>query len=125
MEFIETKSAPAAVGPYSQAVIVDGFVYTSGQIGLVPETGVLAAGGVEAEARQALGNLSAVLEAAGSSLGRVVKTTLFLADINDFKRVNAVYADAMGEHRPARSTVQAGALPLGARFEIEAVARTS
>jgi 2-iminobutanoate/2-iminopropanoate deaminase len=125
MEFINTKSAPAAVGPYSQAVVVDGFVYTSGQIGLQPESGKLVPGGVEAEARQVVDNLTAVLEAAGSSLGRVVKTTIFLADIDDFKRINAVYADAMGEHRPARSTVQAGALPLGARIEIEAVARVS
>jgi 2-iminobutanoate/2-iminopropanoate deaminase len=125
MEFIETQSAPAAVGPYSQAVTVSGFVYTSGQIGLVPGTGAMVEGGVEAEARQALDNLSAVLDAAGSSLEKVVKTTIFLADINDFKRVNAVYAEAMKEHRPARSTVQAGALPLGARIEIEAVARVS
>lgn len=125
MEFIETTTAPAAVGPYSQAVVEGGFVFTSGQIGLDPGSGSLVPDGVEAEARQALANLSAVLQAAGTSLERVVKTTIFLADIGDFKRVNAVYAEAMGAHRPARSTVQAGALPLGARIEIEAVARIS
>jgi len=125
MEFIETQSAPAAVGPYSQAVTEGGFVFTSGQIGLDPQSGALVPGGVEAEARQALRNLEAVLGAAGASLDRVVKTTIFLADIGDFGRVNAVYAEAMGAHRPARSTVQAGALPLGARIEIEAVARNS
>jgi 2-iminobutanoate/2-iminopropanoate deaminase len=125
MEFIETQSAPAAVGPYSQAVTEGGFVFTSGQIGLDPQSGALVPGGVEAEAKQALRNLEAVLGAAGASLDRVVKTTIFLADIGDFKRVNVIYADAMGAHRPARSTVQAGALPLGARVEIEAVARNS
>lgn len=122
MQFVNTEKAPAAVGPYSQAVIVDGRVYTAGQVGLDPETGALVPGGIEGETRRALRNLAAVLEAAGSSLDGVVKTTLFLADMGDFRTVNAVYAEAFGEHRPARSTVEVAALPLGARFEIEAVA---
>ena len=123
MEFVSTKDAPDAVGPYSQAVKVDGFVYTAGQVGLNPRTGKLVEGGVEAEAKQVLANLDAVLVAAGSGLAKVVKTTVFLADINDFQTVNTVYAEAFGDHRPARYTVQAGALPLGARVEIDAVAR--
>jgi len=123
MEFVKTQAAPAAVGPYSQAVVVDGTVYTAGQVGMDPEQGRLVEGGVEAETRRVLANLQAVLEAAGSDLGRVVKTTIYLADIADFQKVNAVYAEAFGDHRPARSTVQAGALPLGARVEIDAVAR--
>jgi len=122
MEFVHTEDAPAAVGPYSQAVKAQGFVFTAGQVGLDPGRGRLVPGGVEAEADRALRNLRAVLEAAGSGLDRVVKTTIYLADIADFQAVNGVYAAAFGEHRPARSTVQAGALPLGARVEIDAVA---
>jgi 2-iminobutanoate/2-iminopropanoate deaminase len=123
MKFIATEAAPRAVGPYSQAVVEGGFVFTAGQVGLDPATGKLVDGGVEGETRRALANLQAVLAAAGSGLDRTVKTTLFLADIRDFQTVNAIYAEAFGDHRPARSTVQAGALPLGARVEIEAVAR--
>ena len=123
MEFVSTKDAPDAVGPYSQAVKVDGFVYTAGQVGLNPRTGTLVEGGVEAEVKQVLANLDAVLVAAGAGLSKIVKTTIFLADINDFQTVNTVYAEAFGDHRPARSTVEAAALPLGARVEIEAVAR--
>jgi len=126
METLHTDAAPAAVGPYSQAVKVDTsrneIVFTAGQIGLDPATGKMVEGGVEAEARQVLANLSAVLEAGGSGLDHVIKTTIFLADMDDFQKVNAVYAEAFGEHRPARSTVQVAALPLGARVEIEAVA---
>jgi 2-iminobutanoate/2-iminopropanoate deaminase len=122
MEFVQTDAAPGAVGPYSQAVKAGGFVFTAGQVGLDPATGKLVGGGVEAETKRVMANLAAVLEAAGSGLDRVVKTTIFLADIADFQAVNAVYAAALGDHRPARSTVQAGALPLGARVEIEAVA---
>lgn len=122
MDFVSTRSAPAAVGPYSQGVRAGGFVFTAGQVGLDPETGKLVDGGVEAETRQVMQNLTQVLEAAGLGLDRIVKTTIFLADIADFQKVNAVYAEALGAHRPARSTVQAGALPLGARVEIEAVA---
>ena len=123
MEFVTTDQAPAAVGPYSQAVKTDGFIFTAGQVGLDPRTGRIVTGGVEPETRRVLANLTAVLKAAGSGLDQIVKTTIFLADMGDFKTVNAVYAEVFGEHRPARSTVQAGALPLGARVEIDAVAR--
>jgi len=122
MEFITTRNAPGAVGPYSQAVRTRELVFTAGQVGLRPDGSGLAGGGIEAETRQVMANLEAVLEAAGSGLHKVVKTTIFLADIADFQAMNAVYAEALGDHRPARSTVQAGALPLGARVEIEAVA---
>ncbi len=122
MKYVQTDRAPAAVGPYSQAVVAEALVFTAGQIGIDPGSGKLVEGGVEAEARQALRNLAAVLDAAGSGLGRAVKTTVFVADMADFGKVNAVYAEAFGDHRPARSTVQAAALPLGARVEIEAVA---
>jgi 2-iminobutanoate/2-iminopropanoate deaminase len=118
---VSTPQAPAAVGPYSQAIVVDRFVYTAGQVGLDPRTGKLVLGGLEPETRQALANLAAILEAAGGGLDRVVKTTVFLADMRDFPVMNAIYAEAFREHRPARSTVQAAALPLGARVEIEAV----
>ena len=121
MKPVSTSHAPAAVGPYSQAIVIDRFVYTAGQVGLDPRTGKLVEGGLEAETRQALANLAAILEAAGGGLGRVVKTTVFLADMRDFPAMNAIYANAFGEHRPARSTVEAAALPLGARVEIEAV----
>jgi len=118
---VSTREAPAAVGPYSQGIVVDRFVYTAGQIGLDPGTGKLVEGGLEAETRRALANLAAILEAAGGGLDRVVKTTVFLADMHDFPAMNAIYAEAFREHRPARSTVQAAALPLGARVEIEAI----
>jgi 2-iminobutanoate/2-iminopropanoate deaminase len=122
MDFVHTDKAPAAVGPYSQAVLAGGFLFTAGQVGLDPATGKLVAGGVEAQARRALANLREVLEAGGSGLSHVVKTTVFVADMADFTTVNGVYAEAFGEHRPARSTVQAAALPLGALVEVEAVA---
>jgi 2-iminobutanoate/2-iminopropanoate deaminase len=122
MEFVQTEAAPKAVGPYSQAVKANGFVFTAGQVALDPVSGRLVEGGVEAETRQVLANLAAVLEAAGSGPGKVVKTTIYLGDITDFQAVNAVYAEFFGTHRPARSTVQAGALPLGAQVEIDAVA---
>ncbi len=121
-EIISAKNAPAAVGPYSHAVKAGGVLYTSGQIGLVPETGVLAEGGVSAQAEQGMKNLGAVLEAAGMSYENVVKTTLFLADIADFAVVNEIYAKYFTGETPARSCVQAGALPKGALFEIEAIA---
>jgi 2-iminobutanoate/2-iminopropanoate deaminase len=121
MKPVSTPQAPAAVGPYSQAMAIDRFVYTAGQVGLDPRTGKLVEGGLEAETRQALANLAAILEAAGAGLDRVIKTTVFLADMRDFPAMNAIYADAFREHRPARSTVQAAGLPLGARVEIEAV----
>ena len=121
MKPVSTRDAPAAVGPYSQGIVVDRFVYTAGQIGLDPGTGKLVEGGLEAETRRALANLAAILEAAGGGFDRVVKTTVFLADMRDFPAMNAIYAEAFREHRPARSTVQAAALPLGARVEIEAI----
>ncbi|MBC7242753.1 MAG: RidA family protein [Anaerolineae bacterium] len=121
-QVIATPKAPAAVGPYSQAIKANGFVFTAGQLGLDPATGKLVEGDVTDQARQALKNLQAILEAAGSSLEQVVKVTVFLKDINDFKRVNEVYAEFFTTQPPARSAVQVAALPLGGLVEIEAVA---
>jgi 2-iminobutanoate/2-iminopropanoate deaminase len=120
-EIIETKNAPAAIGPYSQAIKVEKFVFTAGQIGMSPATGELVEGGITAETERALLNISAVLEAAGSSLKQVVKTTVFLKDLHDFQQMNSVYEQFFGESLPARSTVQA-ILPKGAKVEIEAIA---
>jgi 2-iminobutanoate/2-iminopropanoate deaminase len=120
---VSTGGAPAAIGPYSQGIAVDGFVFCSGQIGLDPTSGELVPGGVEAQAERALRNLAAVLDAAGAAMADVVKTTVFLADIGDFGTVNAVYARHMPEPPPARSTFAVGALPKGALVEIEAIAR--
>lgn len=120
---IHTDGAPAAIGPYSQAVVAkNGWVFTAGQIGLDPATGAMVEGGVEAQARRALTNLGAVLEAAGSGFDQVVKTTVFVADMADYKAVNAIYAEYFDAPFPARSAVQAAALPAGALVEIEAVA---
>lgn len=119
---IATDRAPAAVGPYSQAIRVDHTVFTAGQIGLDPQTGELVEGGIVAQTRQALQNLAAVLEAAGTSLQNVVKTTVFLANMDDFPEMNRVYAEFFPEAPPARSTVEVARLPLGALVEIEAVA---
>ena len=121
-QIISTEDAPAAVGPYSQGVRVGDFIYTAGQVPLVPQTGKLAEGGIEGQTRQVMQNLAAVLEAAGSSLAQVVKTTIFLTDINDFAQVNQVYGSFFAAEPPARSTVQVAALPLGAKVEIEMVA---
>ena len=118
---INAQNAPAAVGPYVHAVMTGDIVFTSGQLGLIPETGVLAEG-VEAQAEQAIKNLAAVLEAADMTLANVVKTTVFLADINDFAAINAIYANYFTGDAPARSCVQAAALPKGGLFEIEAIA---
>jgi 2-iminobutanoate/2-iminopropanoate deaminase len=120
---ISTGGAPAAIGPYSQAVDADGLVFCSGQLGLDPETGNLVEGGVEAQAERALRNLAAVLDAAGLAWADVAKTTIFLADIDDFAAVNAVYGAVMPDPPPARSTIGVAALPKGARVEIEAIAR--
>lgn len=122
MKTIATDRAPRAIGPYSQAIVAGGLVFCSGQIPLDPATMEMVDGDAAAQARQVLANLAAVLEAAGSGLERVVKTTVFLSDMTDFAAVNAVYAEAFGAHRPARSTVQVGRLPKDARVEIEAVA---
>lgn len=118
---ITAPNAPAAVGPYCHAKLADNTLYTSGQLGLVPATGALP-DGVEAQAAQALENLKTVLAAAGMSCADVVKTTVFLADINDFAVINAIYANYFTGEAPARSCVQVAALPKGALFEIEAVA---
>ncbi len=121
-QIITTDKAPAAVGPYSQAVRAGDFLFTAGQLGLVPGRKEFAGPEIEAQTRQALENLKAVLEAGGSCLKHVVKTTVFLADMGEFPRMNAVYAEFFPENPPARSAVQAAALPLGGRVEIEAVA---
>ena len=121
-EAIATNRAPAALGPYSQAIKTDTLLFCSGQLGLDPETGNLVEGGVEAQAQQALANLRAVLEASGSSMARVVKTVIFLADMADFAAVNAVYAQEFLNAPPARSTVQVAGLPKGGLVEIEMIA---
>lgn len=121
-EIIISEKAPKAIGPYSAATRFGELIYTSGQLGLIPETGNLVEGGVEAETRRALTNLALVLEAAGSSLELVLKTTVFLRDINDFARMNAVYAEFFTKDCPSRSAFQVAALPKGAAVEIEAVA---
>jgi 2-iminobutanoate/2-iminopropanoate deaminase len=120
---ISTAQAPAAIGPYSQAIRADGYLFCSGQLGLDPATGDLVAGDVEAQAEQALRNLGAVLEAAGLTYGDVVKTTVFLADMADFAAINSVYGRFVTDPPPARSTVAVAALPKGGRVEIEAIAR--
>ncbi|HEX2466045.1 MAG TPA: RidA family protein [Thermoanaerobaculia bacterium] len=123
MKIHHTEQAPKAVGPYSQAVSLDGWLFTSGQVGLDPATGKLVGGGFEAQARQVLANLRSILRNAGVDFDRVVKTTVFLADLGDFGKLNAIYGAAMGDHRPARTTVQVAALPIGAAIEIDMVAR--
>lgn len=120
---VTTGGAPAAIGPYSQAIASGDLVFCSGQLGLDPATGDLVEGGVTAQAERALRNLVAVLDAAGLTFDDVVKTTIFLADIDDFAAVNTVYATFMPDPAPARSTFAVGALPKGARIEIEAIAR--
>jgi len=119
---IRTDRAAAAVGPYSQAVAASGWIWVSGQIGIDPGSGRMVEGGVEDEARQVLQNLSAVLEAAGSGLDRVVKATIYLTDLGSFDAVNRVYAGFFGDPPPARACVEVSALPKGARVEIDAVA---
>ncbi len=121
MEFVQTNNAPQAIGPYSQAVKVNGMVYTSGQIALTPE-GEMLGNDVVAQTKQVLKNLKAVLEASGSSLDKVVKTTIFLDTMDDFATVNEIYAEAFGDHKPVRSTVAVQTLPKNALVEIDAVA---
>jgi 2-iminobutanoate/2-iminopropanoate deaminase len=120
-DVIATEKAPAAVGPYSQGIRAGDFVFTAGQLGIDPATGKLVEG-IEAQARQALTNLKAILEASGTSLDRVVKVTVFMQDIDDFKAVNAVYAQFFTKNPPARAAVQVAALPLGGLIQIEAIA---
>lgn len=121
-KIIQTERAPAAIGPYSQAVAANGFLFTAGQIALDPATGQVIEGDVVAQSERVLANLRAILEAGGASMADVVKTTVFLADMADFPRMNEVYARAFAQTRPARSTVQAAGLPRGVLVEIEAVA---
>jgi 2-iminobutanoate/2-iminopropanoate deaminase len=122
---VATPNAPAAIGPYSQAVVAGDLVFCSGQIALVPETGALIEGDVAAETRQVLQNLGAVLEAAGAGPHTVVKTTVFLKSMDDFTAMNAVYAEFFGAWRPARATVEVSRLPKGVRVEIDAIAKIS
>jgi 2-iminobutanoate/2-iminopropanoate deaminase len=124
-ERIQTENAPAAIGPYSQAIRAGGFVFASGQIPIDPATGEFVKGGVAEQTEQVLKNLAAVLEAAGSGLDQVVKTTVFLADMKDFPQMNEVYAKFFTGAPPARATVAAAGLPRDARVEIEAVALVS
>ena len=119
---VTTAGAPKAIGPYSQAIAVDGFVFCSGQLGLDPTSGELV-DGIEAQAERALRNLAAVLDAAGTTFADVVKTTIFLADMADFATINEIYARHMPDPPPARSTFAVGALPKGALIEIEMIAR--
>ncbi|HEY8369873.1 MAG TPA: RidA family protein [Thermodesulfobacteriota bacterium] len=119
---VHSDAAPKAIGPYSQAVVAGGFVFASGQIPLDPNTGEMVKGDIAAQTRRVLANLEAVLAAAGTSLEKVVKATVFLTDLSHFGTVNAIYEEALGGARPARSTVQVAALPRGAEVEIEVVA---
>jgi 2-iminobutanoate/2-iminopropanoate deaminase len=119
---VSTDGAPKAIGPYSQAIVVGDTVYTAGQVALDPKNGELVGKTTAEQTEQVLKNLAAVLEAAGTSLGNVVRTTVYLADMADFPAMNEVYAKHFGTHKPARSTVQAAALPKSARVEIDAVA---
>lgn len=122
---VKTSNAPSAIGPYSQGIVADGFVFVSGQIPIVPATGELNTGALEDQARQVLNNLKAVLEAAGSSMDDVVKTTVFLQDMNDFSRMNAVYGEFFKAPFPSRAAVQVARLPRDVKIEIEAIARIS
>jgi 2-iminobutanoate/2-iminopropanoate deaminase len=122
LEPVHTGSAPQAIGPYSQAIVSGGFVFTAGQIPLDPATGELVQGDIAAQTERVLRNLAAILDAAGAAPDRVVKTTIYLQDLADFAAVNEIYGRFFGEHRPARSTVEVARLPKDARVEIDAVA---
>ena len=121
-EIIETKNAPAPIGPYSQGLRANGFLFISGQIPARPDTGDVVEGGIEEQTRQVMKNLSAVLKAAGAGPGNVVKTTVFLTNLDDFSRFNQVYGEYFAEIKPARSTVQVAGLPKGVLLEVEAIA---
>ena len=122
-EVVRTDRAPKAIGPYEQALRVDGWVFTSGQIPLDPKTGTMVEGGIGAQTRQVLDNLRAVLEAAGTSMSRVVKTTVYMTNLADFQKMNEIYAEYFPQDKPARSTVGVAALPRGAMIEIDVVAQ--
>ena len=122
---IQTEQAPAAIGPYSQAISIGDFLFTSGQIALDPESGIFLSGEIEEETEQTLKNISAILRAGGLSLENVVKTTVYLSDINHFSRMNQVYEKYFSKTKPARACVQVAALPKGAKIEIDAIANCS
>ncbi|WP_432734509.1 Rid family detoxifying hydrolase [Maridesulfovibrio sp. FT414] len=122
LNFISTENAPAAVGPYSQAVAYDNVLYVSGQLGLNPETMTLA-DGFAAQTRQSIKNLGAILEKAGCTVSDIISVDVFLVDMAEFKTLNEIYADFMGDHKPARAAIQVAALPLGGLVEIKCVAR--
>ena len=122
-QVIHTDKAPAAIGPYSQAIQIGQLLFTSGQVPIDPETGAIVEGGIQEQARQSLNNIKAILNAAGTNMGAVVKTTVFLQDMNDFADMNEVYAQFFQEPYPARSAVQVGRLPKDALVEIEAIAQ--
>ena len=124
-QIIKTDKAPKAIGPYSAGVKTDQFIFTAGQLGIIPESGNIISGGIENETRQALINVQHILEEAGASLRWVVKTTVFLRNMDEFSQMNTVYAEFFTENPPARSTVQVAALPKNANVEIEAIAMVS
>ena len=119
---IQTEEAPAAIGPYSQAIRIGDFLYTSGQIALDPESGIFLSGEIEEETEQTLKNISAILQAGGVNFENVIKTTVYLSDLNDFTRMNQVYEKYFSKNKPARACVQVAALPKGAKIEIDAIA---
>ena len=122
IDFVATPNAPRAIGPYSQATRAGGLLFTAGQVGFDPATGELVDGGIAEQTERVLSNIRAILQASGLDMANVVKTTVFLVDMADFAAMNTAYANAFGDHRPARSTVAVAALPRGARVEIEAIA---
>ena len=119
---IQTEQAPATIGPYSQAIRIGDFLYTSGQIALDPESGIFLSGEIEEETEQTLKNISAILQAGGVNFENVIKTTVYLSDLNDFTRMNQVYEKYFSKNKPARACVQVAALPKGAKIEIDAIA---
>jgi 2-iminobutanoate/2-iminopropanoate deaminase len=121
-KIISTSKAPRAIGPYSQGIVAAGLLFTAGQIALDPDSGEVISGGIGEQTHRVLTNLAAILDAAGTSWGKVVKTTIYLQDMADFQRVNEIYGQVLGEARPARSTVQVAGLPRGVLVEIDAVA---
>jgi 2-iminobutanoate/2-iminopropanoate deaminase len=125
LDFVSTPGAPKAIGPYSQGIIANGWLFTAGQVALDPAKGELVAGGIAEQTSRALENLRAILDSAGTDFSQVIKTTVFLVDMADFTAMNEVYGRVFGNHRPARSTVAVAALPRGARVEIEVIATVS
>ncbi len=122
IQFVTSDKAPKAIGPYSQATVANGFIFSAGQIAFNPATMEVVGGGIKEQTERVLANLQAVLEGAGSSLSKVVKTTVYLVDMADFSAMNEVYSKAFGAHKPARSTVAVAGLPRGVRVEIDVVA---